>query len=182
MQSNGQRERPTNGEPHDEPQAYQRLTVAQAAASLGITEGAVRSRIKRGTLPTVKEGGSVYVVLVDGTPPTDQPPHTDEPTGEPFDQPQTSELLVESLREQVEYLRGQLDQEREAGRRKDHLLAAALERIPAIESPEDAPAPPDSPVRGAEEADRGQTPQQDPPASEGRTTPRSWWRRFFGFE
>ena len=36
-----------------EPQAnHERLTVAQAAAALGITEGAVRSRIKRGTLAT----------------------------------------------------------------------------------------------------------------------------------
>ena len=50
-------------EPRDEPQADQRLIVAQAADALDITEGAVRSRIKRGTLPTVKEGGTVYVVL-----------------------------------------------------------------------------------------------------------------------
>jgi hypothetical protein len=32
-------------------------TVAQAAAKLGITEGTVRSRIKRGTLPTAKDAG-----------------------------------------------------------------------------------------------------------------------------
>jgi hypothetical protein len=51
-----------------EPQAnHERLTVAQAAASLGITEGAVRSRIKRGTLPTTKEGGTVFVLLGGGT-------------------------------------------------------------------------------------------------------------------
>src|SRR5215210_5541912 len=53
------------GEGHTgEPQANQeRLTVAQAAAVLGITEGAVRSRIKRGTLPTTKERGKLFVLL-----------------------------------------------------------------------------------------------------------------------
>ena len=34
---------------------------------MGITEGAVRSRIKRGTLPTTKERGTVFVLLGDGT-------------------------------------------------------------------------------------------------------------------
>ncbi len=38
-------------------QANQRLTTAQAAVRLGISEGALRSRIKRGTTPTVKEVG-----------------------------------------------------------------------------------------------------------------------------
>jgi hypothetical protein len=53
------------GEDHtDEPQTnHERLTVAQAAAALGLTEGAVRSRIKRGTLPTTKEGSTVFVLL-----------------------------------------------------------------------------------------------------------------------
>lgn len=41
----------------DEPRSnHERLTVTQAAASLGITEGAVSSRIKGGTLPITKEG------------------------------------------------------------------------------------------------------------------------------
>ena len=45
---------PLVGEGHTaEPEAnHERLTVPQAAAALGITEGAVRSRIKRGTLRT----------------------------------------------------------------------------------------------------------------------------------
>jgi SAM-dependent methyltransferase len=64
------RTRPAGGV---EPQAnHERLTVAQAAASLGITEGAVRSRIKRGTLPTTKEGGTVFVLLPNIGVPGDQ--------------------------------------------------------------------------------------------------------------
>ena len=148
----------------DEPQANQRLTVAQAAASLGITEGAVRSRIKRGTLPTVREGGTVYVVLSDGTSEANQTTNA----GEPGDQSE----LVESLQDQVSYLRGQLEAEREAGRRKDHLLAAALERIPAIEAPQATES-------ATEEQSDTETPPQQQEPSEGRS---SWWRRFFGFE
>ena len=69
-------------------------------------------------------------MLIDGTLEANYPPNT----GEPSDQSK----LVESLQDQVSYLRGQSEAEREAGRRKDHLLAAALERILAIEAPRDA--------------------------------------------
>lgn len=145
----------------DEPQANQRLTVAQSAAALDITEGAVRSRIKRGTLPTVKEGGTVYVIWGGGSPEANQTPHIDEP-------PDQSEL-VESLRDQVAYLRQQLEAEREAGRRKDHLLAAALERIPAMEAPSEQR---ESHVSASEEGTGGETaPEQERPP---------WWRRIFG--
>ena len=115
-----------------EPQANQeRLTVAQAAAALGITEGAVRSRIKRGTLPTTKERGKVFVLLGDGTSGANQLPNI----GVPGDQ---SELIA-SLQDQVRYLREQLDAEREARteerRRHDTVVAQLTSKIPAIEAP-----------------------------------------------
>jgi len=40
-----------------------KLSVSEAAAALGISAEAVRSRVKRGTLQSVKEGASVYVLL-----------------------------------------------------------------------------------------------------------------------
>jgi hypothetical protein len=158
-------------EPRDDPRANQRLTVAQAAVALGITEGAVRSRIKRGTLPTVKEGGTVYVVLGDGTSETNQSTNAAEPRSEPTDQ----SGLVESLGDQVSYLRGQLEAEREAGRRKDHLLAAALERIPAIEAPRDAREAP-------EPSTEGEAGTEAPTNDTGEPRRRSWLSRFFGIE
>jgi hypothetical protein len=109
------------GESHiSEPQAnHDRLTVAQAAKALGITEGAVRSRIKRGTLPSTKEGGTVFVRLGGGTSQANQSPNT----GVPGDQ----SGLIASLQDQVRYLREQLDAEREARteerRRHDTVLA-----------------------------------------------------------
>jgi hypothetical protein len=109
------------GEGHTgEPRAnHERLTVAQAAATLGITEGAVRSRIKRGTLPTVKEGGTVFVLWGGGTSQAHQTPNTVVPG----DQAE----LIDSLQDQIRYLREQLDAEREARteerRRHDTVLA-----------------------------------------------------------
>ena len=115
-----------------EPQAnHARLTVAQAAVALGVTEGAVRSRIKRGTLPTAKEGGRVFVLLGGSTSQANQPPNT----GVPGDQ---SELIA-SLQDQVSYLRERLDAEREARteerRRHDTVVAQLTSKIPAIEAP-----------------------------------------------
>jgi hypothetical protein len=103
----------------------QRLTVPEAADTLGVTSEAVRTRIHRGTLRSVREGGRVFVLLdADRTQPNID--RTDDQT-----------QLVEALQDQVDYLRQELKIRTEENRRKDHLLAAALERIPALEPPGD---------------------------------------------
>ena len=142
-----------------EPQAnHARLTVAQAAVALGVTEGAVRSRIKRGTLPTAKEGGRVFVLLGGSTSQANQPPNT----GVPGDQ---SELIA-SLQDQVSYLRERLDAEREARteerRRHDTVVAQLTSKIPAIEAPA-SPEARESP-EAAEEPSEGAQPH---PGTEG---------------
>ncbi len=154
-----------------EPQAHQRLTVAQAAAALGINEGAVRSRIKRGTLPTAKEGGTVYVMLGGGTSEANQSTDTAEPRGGPTDQTE----LVESLQDQVTYLRRQLDAERNANMENRRLLAAALERIPAIEAP--GPLEATGAPESGEGAPYGTSRQEAEDSLQRRP---SWWRKFFG--
>ena len=162
------------GEDHTgEPQANQeRLTVAQAAAALGITEGAVRSRIKRGTLPTTKERGTVFVLLGDGTSEANQSPNI----GVPGDQ---SELIA-SLQDQVRYLRGQLDAERETRteerRRHDTVVAQLTSKIPAIEAPQEAS---ESPETVEEEPERA-APHSDAPGAQEGAQRRSWWRRMLG--
>ena len=97
-----------------------RLTVHDAARSLGITEDAVRMRIKRGTLSADKEGGRLYVLL-------DNEPIPD-PTGR-------ADELVEELRDRVRYLERQVEEERNARFRADQLLARLMERVPDLESP-----------------------------------------------
>jgi hypothetical protein len=117
----------------------QRLTVAQAAAALGITEGAVRSRIKRGTLPTSKEGGTVFVLLGGGTSQTNQAPNTSVPAD------QAPPELVEALRDQIRDLREQLGQANERDRENRRIIAALTSRIPELPPPpHEGEAPPPS--------------------------------------
>jgi predicted ArsR family transcriptional regulator len=119
--------RPNPGQASDQ---TKRFTVAQAAQVLGINPEAVRSRIKRGTLKSLKEGGTVYVILD-----TDQTRPTVDPTGD-----QTQErvnALIDSLQDQVTFLRGQLTAEREAHSEARRIIAALTQRIPELEPPRD---------------------------------------------
>src|SRR5215203_458210 len=135
----------------------QRLTVKEAAAALGISSEAVRTRIQRGTLKSIHERGRVWVVF--------DPDETRSNTDRTVDQTE----LVHELRARVAFLEGQLKIRTEENRRKDHLLAAALERIPAIEAPSEA--------RESPETDAAPHPGTPGPR-EAETRP--WWRRMFG--
>jgi len=77
--------------------------------------------------------------------------------------------LVAELKDRIRYLEETVARRDEEIRRRDHLLAAALERIPALEEPSE---PREEPESAPEEADKGAA----PPAEERR----SWWRRIFG--
>jgi hypothetical protein len=135
--------------------------VHDAARALGISEDAVRMRVKRGTLDAEREGGRLYVLLT--------PDPTTEPTADPH------APLVDELRDRVRYLERQVEEEREARRRADMLLARLVERVPELEAPN-------------QEAPESAEPRSDRPtpteASEGPETPdtRPWWQRWFGGE
>src|SRR5215218_3616711 len=155
---------------------HERLTVAQAAASLGLTEGAVRSRIKRGTLPTTKEGSTVFVLLGGSTSQSNQTPNI----GVPGDQSK----LVDALQDQIRYLREQLDAEREARteerRRHDTIVAQLTSRIPAIEAPEEPPSEaPEASETVEEQQGRGEPHSTTVGTQEG-VQRRGFWRRLFG--
>ena len=90
-------------------QDRRRVTVAEASEILGITAEAVRTRIKRGKLDSIKDppdrSGTVYVLLeVDQTSPNAGP--TVEGQDQTTDQTEGRGELVEALREQVAYLQG----------------------------------------------------------------------------
>src|SRR5215207_9615360 len=53
----------SNGTPDDRPRSIVRYTVPEAARALGISPEAVRNRLSRGTLESIKEKGTVYVLL-----------------------------------------------------------------------------------------------------------------------
>jgi len=127
-------------------------------------------RIRRGTLPSERHEGTVYVILD-----TDRTQHVgdalDDVSGD-----RTGELLA-TLRDQVHDLREQLQAERQGHAESRRLLMAALERIPPqLEAPSQER---ESPQTVDEEPERAEEPRPDAAAAqEGARRP--WWRRVFG--
>ena len=109
----------------DRAETGRRYTVAEAARLLDTTAEAVRSRIKRGTLQSVKDGTHVYVLLRPDQTPPDQRPGADQTADQT-----RSDALVEAKDETIALLRTQLEAERQAHAEARRLLMAALERIP----------------------------------------------------
>ena len=135
-----------------------RLTVAQAADVLNISQDAVRKRIARGTIPNDRdESGRVFVYLA----PSETVHKTDQDTASKTVQ----DAYIRSLEDQIAFLRRELE-------RKDGILLNLTERIPQLEAPSEAR---ESPVRGEDDADRVDVPQQP----QGGLS-RPWWRRMFG--
>jgi excisionase family DNA binding protein len=138
------------------------MTVHDAARVLGISEDAVRMRVKRGKLDAEREGGRLYVLL------------TPEPTQDPTGRTE----MIEELRDRLRYVEGQLEQERNARYRADELLARLMERG-QLEAPSSPPDATESPERSSTDSGRvdvgdwGTAPQQP-------SQHRPWWRRVFG--
>jgi hypothetical protein len=127
--------------------------LREAAETLGLTVDAVRKRVKRGTLEAEKgPDGRLYVFL---------------DTGQESDSPRSdTDRLISTLEEQLRL-------EREAHAEARRLLAAALERIPQIEAPSEAPESPETPAEPRPSA-------AAPPEAEEPVDTRPWWRRMFG--
>ena len=151
-----------------------RFTVAEAAQVLGITAEAVRTRIKRGKLESIKEPpgprGTVYVLLdADQTGPNIDP--TPQGEDQTPDQTQKRDELVDTLREQVAYLQGviatrdrELEQRTEEIRRRDaalereqQLTAMFATRLGELEPPQVEPP------QGARESPVSPGPTETPP-------------------
>jgi len=160
-----------------------RLTLRQAAAALGVSESAIRKRVERGTLRSDKGADGRRYVYVD----TVADIVADE--GEDTSATREHDALISELRAHNDTLRDQLQAERQGHAEVRRLLAAALERIPAIEAPQEA----------SEASEAAETVEKEPgraeprPSTEGRQEPPeafgsrgsgtargSLWRRIFG--
>src|SRR5215213_6187996 len=151
-----------------------RYTVAEAADMLGITTGAVRNRLSRGTLPSTKEDRTVYVLLPADMSRDAERDASDMPRGMPHPEP---DALTSELRDRLRYVEGQLEAERQAHAEARRLLMAALERIPPqIEAPQEARESPQTVEEGLERAE----PRSDASGAQEGMQPRSWWRRMLG--
>lgn len=149
-----------------------RLTVAEAAERLGVTAEAVRQRIKRNTLAHEKDGRKVYVLLD-----PDRTRHDGRHDGDRSFDNSLNPLVVASLRDQVEMLRGELDDWKEAARRKDAIIMQMTQSIPALLPPIPPEARPGAPeARESAEEPLG---KGEPPAEAQAGSQRPWWRRLF---
>jgi hypothetical protein len=136
-------------------QAY---TLTDAARVLGTSDGALRQRIRRGTLESYKEQGRVYVYLHHTDTVQDDVHAPESHTLRSADE--RTELLERELERAHELIRSAEERDRETRR----LLAAALERIPPqLEAPAEATQTVDEP--------------QQHSATGGVERP--WWRRVF---
>lgn len=169
-----------------------RVTVAEASEILGITAEAVRTRIKRGKLDSVKDPpdrtGTVYVLLE-----ADQTRPNIDPTPQGQDRTTDQTELVETLREQVAYLQGVIatrDQElalrAEEIRRRDtalereqQLAAMFADRLQVLEAPTSPLETPEAPEPAEEQQGRGEPHSATGDAQEA-VSRRPWWRRVFG--
>jgi ABC-type Na+ efflux pump permease subunit len=142
----------------------QRHTVKEAAEVLGTTVDAVRGRIRRGTLDSVKLDSVVYVLLDE----TNREQQNDKSTSVADDtRQQTADQseLVGELRGQVEWLRREVE-------RKDTIIMQMAQRIPELESPAGQR---DDSKTVSEGKDKGEV----PPESQESTQRRSGLYRFF---
>ena len=130
------------------------LRELEAAVLLGLSEDAVRSRLKRGTLCKEKaKDATVFVILGTGGWPGRPTNSTAQPTdrsttGQPTDQSN----LVEVLCDQVSFLRQHLDEEREANRENRRLIRRASAAVPELEPAQEAR---EAPVSSSEESEKG---------------------------
>lgn len=111
------------------------VTVADAAVQLGISKEAVRKRIHRGTLSSHRDADGMVRVSI--------PPSSTASSTDPE--------LIEAKDETIRVLQEQLEAEREARLRADHIIARLSESNAELSRT----------VRELEPADRPQEPSED---------------------
>ncbi len=162
--------------------SMKRVTVEEAAHLLGIEKESVRKRIYRGSLEADKEpDGTLRVYIDDVGGVHGQSLYTDH--GHKSDGVRDKSDGVRDKHHDghrdalIAELRAEVSAWREESRRKDHIIAALVERVPALEAPaspglRDAPETASEGLGGPEDRADGEGPQN---GSERR----SWWRKMF---
>ena len=115
------------------------MTVVEAAAILGVTPDAVRSRLRRGTLTKeVGEDGTVYVRF-DGD---GRDGRNGQATSQSTDRPTVG--YIDALGSENELLRRELEAWQEEARRKDHIIMNMTEVMKALNLPTTPEASPEA--------------------------------------
>jgi hypothetical protein len=141
--------------------ALERLTVAQAATRLGVTQDAIRKRISRNTIDYDQDPDGRIHVYVDSS-----------EIGQDKSSDASTEKLVEVQHQEIEFLRRQLETRTEEIRRRDSIIAGLTQRIPELEAPLESQLTLENTTRtvptpegptGSQEVQRG--------------AHKAWWRR-----
>jgi hypothetical protein len=137
---------------------------------LGISQHAIRQRVRRNTLKSVKDANDrVYVFLDQDT----------EISGENTDKASggiSGVDPVRMLREHNQELREQLEAERNAHAETRRIAYTLAQRIPELEAPSETR---ESTETAAGDVSGGEVPPEQQEPIRHRS---SWWRRFFGFD
>jgi hypothetical protein len=139
------------------------FTLRDAEIRLGVSEGAIRKRVARGTIRSQMGADGLRYVWLEGEVAGDG--HGPDGGG--------TDVLVEELGDRIAFLQRQLQSREEELRRRDAILMNMTEAMKALtppreESSESAEPRPDSPTP----ADTSTSPQD--------VAQRSWWRRVLG--
>jgi hypothetical protein len=141
--------------------AIERLTVAQAATRLGVTQDAIRKRISRNTIDYDQDPDGRIHVYVDSSEIAQ-----DKSSGASI------ERLVEVQHQEIEFLRRQLETRAEEIRRRDSIIAGLTQRIPELEAPLESQLAIENTTRTAP-TQEGQAGSQEVQ----RGAPKTWRRR-----
>ncbi len=159
-----------------------RATLREASLLLGVSEGAIRKRVARGTLRSeMGDDGLRYVWVDMGADGGEDASHT---AGEGV-----RDEMVEDLREQVAYLRSQLDVRADEIQRRDIIISQLTQatsnltdRLREIEAPAEPSTPHQASEAGAQAATNGPpSPAPQAGGAEAQTgAQKPWWKRWFG--
>lgn len=142
-----------------------RYSIPDAAKVLGLTEEAVRQRVKRGTLNSIKVDGKLFVLLNSAATADTSSDH-DQPVD---DRSTDLSRLVDALENEIAHLRGQLEQANERDRENRRIIAGLVQRVPELEAATETRYTSET---ATEEPGKGDV----PPEQHER---RSWLYRFF---
>jgi hypothetical protein len=157
--------------------SLERLTTAQAASRLGISEAGVRKRVQRGQMPYDRDDtGRLWVYLAASATEGQKSRDRDRVSRDSH----AAEPLISQMQAQIDSLERQLEQANERDRENRRIIAALTSRIPELPA-----APSSEPRESPEMADneqQGRGPTRDAGGPQEPTERRSWWREFFGFD
>jgi hypothetical protein len=154
--------------------SLERLTTAQAASKLGISEAGVRKRVQRGQMPHERDETGRLWVYLDTSETAGQRSRDRDGTSRDS---HTLDPLEAQMQARIDSLERQLEQANERDRENRRIIAALTSRIPELPAaasaePRESPAMADDEQQG-----RGPVPEAGGP-QEGYERP--WWRRGFG--